>query len=248
MKLKYIKILLASLLILPVFVRVATAETTLNTNVKKFAINFGVTRIIYKSNSPSAEIQVENPQKYPILIQSEVFDEDKYNKAPFIVTPPLLKLDENQKVALRIIKKNVEINSHQESLYWFCVKGIPPIDDIDNDIDKENRHESGLNVNLSINSCNKLIYRPPILSGTPEEDAGKISWRKEGSKLIVSNPTPYYMNFYSILINGHEVSRNKLDYISPYSHQEIMFPKAKRVEWKVITDYGGESQLFSSDI
>ncbi|HGN0870297.1 P pilus assembly chaperone PapD [Providencia alcalifaciens] len=243
MRFQYVKIILTSLFVIPAFLNVAEAEI-LNANIKKFTINFGVTRIIYNSNYPSAEIQVENPQEYPILIQSEVFDEDKHNKAPFIVTPPLLKLDEKQKVTLKIIKKNAEINMNQESLYWFCVKGIPPLDNID----KENHHKSELNVNLSISSCNKLIYRPSILSGTPENDAGKISWRKEGNKLIVSNPTPYYMNFYSIFINGHEVSRDKIDYISPYSNQEVMLPKAKRVEWKVITDYGGESQLFSSDI
>ncbi|NPE97657.1 Dr fimbrial biogenesis chaperone DraB, partial [Escherichia coli] len=68
-------------------------------------------------------------QDYPMLVQSEVLSEDQKSPAPFVVTPPLFRLDGQQSSRLRIVRTGGEFPSDRESLQWICVKGIPPKED-----------------------------------------------------------------------------------------------------------------------
>lgn len=61
----------------------------------------GGTRLIYDGGKKEASINLSNPDKNIYLIQSWVDSEGKgknaqAEKAPFIVTPPLFRLDSNQ--------------------------------------------------------------------------------------------------------------------------------------------------------
>lgn len=59
----------------------------------------GGTRVVYNSEKREASISVKNPEKsIPYLIQSWVESENGSTamKAPFIITPPLFRLDAEQ--------------------------------------------------------------------------------------------------------------------------------------------------------
>ncbi|MBE4916827.1 fimbria/pilus periplasmic chaperone, partial [Enterobacter cloacae complex sp. P4RS] len=74
----------------------------------------GGTRVIFDSTKKEVNLNIENPDKEPFLIQSWI-DSNGMNdnlknmpKAPFIVTPPLFRLEGRSQNLLRIIaKKNV---------------------------------------------------------------------------------------------------------------------------------------------
>jgi len=93
---------------------------------------------------------------------------------------------------------------------------------------------------LAINARMKLIFRPASLKGSSPEEANKqLKWLRAGQSLVVSNPTPYYINFYSLSIGGKEVDRPT--FVAPHGSATFAWPEkavGSQVEWKVISDYG----------
>lgn len=62
-------------------------DVVVNTTKHLFTVKIGTTRVIYPSSSTKGvSVSVANPQDYPILVQTQVKDEDKTSPAPFIVT------------------------------------------------------------------------------------------------------------------------------------------------------------------
>ncbi|CAI2793739.1 Capsule protein fraction 1 [Serratia grimesii] len=117
-------------MMLPVFAASSPVEGTQGSSVvsgtKVFELKLGASRIIYHTDSAGAEVSVTNPQEYPILVQGKVYAEDKKTIAPFVVPPPLSRLEANQQSRLRIIRTGGSADGNRETLQWFCVAGIPP--------------------------------------------------------------------------------------------------------------------------
>lgn len=224
----------------------------LNTEVnqKMFSLRLGATRVIYNINSPGASLSVQNVQDYPMLVQSEVFAEDKKSTAPFIVTPPLFRLDAQQSSRLRIVRTEAG-EGDRETLQWLCVKGIPPKED-----DKwAESHESKINntlslqVRISISNCVKLFVRPEVIKGNSEDMAGQVKWQVAGKQLKGTNQTPFYINLSELKIGGRDVQTPH--YIQPYSSYTYDLPEGRSgttVQWRVITDNGVNSKLFESNL
>lgn len=64
----------------------------------------GGTRIIFDGTKKEASIGITNPDNVPYLIQSWIDVQDEQSgKAPFIITPPLYRLDGGQKNLERIV-------------------------------------------------------------------------------------------------------------------------------------------------
>jgi P pilus assembly protein, chaperone PapD len=64
----------------------------------------GGTRIIFDGAKKEASIGITNPDNVPYLIQSWIDVQDEQSgKAPFIITPPLYRLDGGQKNLERIV-------------------------------------------------------------------------------------------------------------------------------------------------
>ncbi|PVS38603.1 pili assembly chaperone protein SafB, partial [Salmonella enterica subsp. enterica serovar Thompson] len=97
---------------------------------------------------------------------------------------------------------------------------------------------------LSINVCDKLIFRPDAVKGTPVDVAGNLRWVETGNKLKVENPTPFYMNLASVTVGGKPITG--LEYIPPFADKTLNMPGSAHgdIEWSVITDFGGESHPF----
>nr|WP_249533797.1 fimbria/pilus periplasmic chaperone [Escherichia coli] len=220
----------------------------METSSQEFSLHLGTTRVIYNLDSAGSAMEVINDHDYPILVQSEVLKEDNKTKAPFVVTPPLFRLDAFQSSRLRIVRTGGDFPGDRESLQWLCVKGIPPKDG-----DKWADSKSGaagkvsLHMQFSINSCIKLFVRPSTVKGHPEDVAGKVEWQKVGNKLKGINPTPFYINLSELKIGGKTLEHH---YIAPFSFYETRIPSGVtgNIQWKAITDYGGVSEQFESEL
>lgn len=241
-------------------VSAATTESQpklMKQNNKKFAVTLGGTRAIYHENNKSNTISVTNEQDYPILIQSRVLpdiggrggpaSDNKNVMTGFIVTPPIFRLDGGQKGRINIVNAIGARESSRETLSWLCVKGIPPKDsDVWGDPKKMNEDQYVLNVELSVDSCVKLIYRPSNLERDPSviDFSKKVSWSINGKYIIVSNNSPYYLNFSNIKLDGYTV---KLPvYLAPMSKTTLDMPldidrkEGGVVQWSLINDQGGQ--------
>lgn len=216
------------------------ADLQTDINSRSFSVNLGATRIVYPQKSSGEQLSVSNLQDYPILVQSSVTGEDNKSAAPFLVTPPLFRLEAHQQSRLRVIRTDDNLPTDRESLFWMCVKAVPPSDD-----DATTAPEKvSLAINMAVNTCEKILYRPSGLKGTAEEAAGSLEWSRHNNTLQVFNKTPFYMNLKSLIIGKTEL--HEVSYISPYGQVSWSIPAGADgdVIWTVINDQGGVSRRF----
>ncbi|MGK4836235.1 fimbria/pilus periplasmic chaperone [Salmonella enterica] len=231
---------------------IAAEKIKVEKNSQEFGVKLGVSRLIYSPGSTGQSISVSNPSDYPMLVQSRVYSEDMKSKAPFVVTPPLFRLDGLQQNNLRIIRTGGDFAKDRETLQWLCVKGIPPKADDLWAKDKEGKpavnKAVSLNLKLSVDNCIKLFVRPESIKGHPDDVASSLSWVRHGSQLKAVNDTPFYMNLSSLKIGNTDIS--DIHYVPPFSSYTFALPKgtAGKVYWTVVTDYGGVSKVYQADI
>ncbi|WMT16053.1 fimbrial biogenesis chaperone [Serratia fonticola] len=194
----------------------------------------GGTRVIYDGGKKEAALSVKNPDKTAYLIQSWVEPpEGGQAKAPFVITPPLFRLDAGQDNMLRIVRAGGDLPENQESLFWLNVKSIPSAEKVDNTLQ------------IAVKTRIKLIYRPAGLKGSLNDAAKNLKWERNGNTLRVVNNSPYYLNFFSITLGGKELP--EVTFVAPNATATYSLPSgmaANAVSWKIINDYGGTSDAF----
>ena len=158
-------------------------------------------------------------------------------KAPFVITPPLYRLDHGQQNVERIIMAGA-LPQDKESLYWLNIKSIPSAPRKDNTLQ------------IAIKTRIKLIYRPAALKGTaPEEVADKLTWSVAGNQLQVTNPTNYVMNFNEVTVNGKKL--DDVTFVMPGSSARFNLPQGVHggaMTFTIINDYGGPGKKHNANI
>lgn len=191
----------------------------------------GGTRLIYDGAKKESSLSVNNPDKTPYLIQSWVETTGGgAEKAPFLITPPLFRLDGGQQNILRVIRAGGNLASDKESLYWMSIKSIPASE----------KKEGQNTLQVAVKTRIKLIFRPEGLKGVPEDMAQNLKWQRTGNQLQVTNPTPFYMNFQEVTVGEKEVK--EATFVAPMSTASFAMPAGATsgsVNWKIISDYGG---------
>lgn len=204
---------------------------TATISVAQAGVVIGGTRLIYDGGKKESSLSVSNPDKAPYLIQSWVETTGGgAEKAPFIITPPLFRLDGGQQNVLRVIRAGGNLASDKESLYWMNIKSIPSAE----------KKEGQNTLQVAVKTRIKLIFRPDGLKGVPEEMTQNLKWQRSGNQLQVTNPTPFYMNFQQVTVGGKEVK--EATYVAPMSTARFEMPAGitgNSVNWKIISDYGG---------
>lgn len=206
------------------------AALLVTSTVAQAGVIVGGTRLIYDGGKKESSLSISNPDKVPYLIQTWVETTGGgAEKAPFMVTPPLFRLDGGQENVLRVVRAGGNLPSDKESLYWMNVKAIPAGEAKDNQ-----------NIlQIAIKSRIKLIFRPQGLKGSPEDVTGQLKWQRSGNNVQVTNPTPFYMNFMEISVAGKPVK--DVTYVAPGGSANFALPagvSSGSVGWKIISDYG----------
>ncbi|HGY3715835.1 TPA: molecular chaperone [Citrobacter gillenii] len=200
-------------------------------------IVIGGTRVIYNGDKKETSAAIRDPDKSGVyLVQSWVDSGEKQSKAPFIVTPPLFRINPGEENMLRIVRTGGSLPEDRESVFWLNVKSIPATDD-------SQPHNNVLQV--VVKSRLKLFYRPAGLEGQPETAYHKLSVARSGNRLTVNNPTPYYVTLFTLKVDGLEIK--DADMVPPKGNVSFTLPSAtaSTVTWQAISDYGGVSQTES---
>ncbi|NCG55172.1 molecular chaperone [Serratia fonticola] len=200
-------------------------------------VTVGGTRLIYDGGKNEAPLNVTNSDVSPYLIQSWVeTPEGGVEKAPFIITPPLFRLEGNQQNILRVVRTGGNLPNDRESLFWLNVKTIP----------SGSKKEGANTLQIAVKTRIKLLFRPQGLRGVPEDMADRLTWSQSGNQLTVTNPTPFIMNFQSVKVGGHEIKN--VTYVMPQS--QAIFPlqtgTSGPISWRLISDYGGTGDLHTN--
>lgn len=192
----------------------------------------GRTRVIYEANKKEASLPLSNKsENKPFLIQSWIDNGDGKTRGPFVVTPPLFRLNANDENNLRISYTGGELPKDKESIFYINVRAIPSTP-------KNNTNELRLVIKTRI----KLFYRPEKLQGKPYDAYKLLTFARSGGQLQITNPTPYYVVF-SYLTVGNTVLKDT-DMIAPGGQLNVTLPAnntGNTVEWSAINDYGGDT-------
>lgn len=200
----------------------------------------GGTRVIYDGNKKETSLSVRNPDNIPYLIQSWADnngpkgDRQGGAEAPFIVTPPLFRLDRGKDNVVRIMYKGTPLPQDRESVFWMNVKSIPASD------------TSAKNVlQLSVKTRIKLFYRPAGLREPAPDEWRQVTFTRAGRNLSVSNPTPFFISFYSLNVAGKSVDTTDI-MVPPLGTASYNLPSdvtGSDISWQFINKFGGNSQI-----
>ncbi|MBU9843752.1 fimbria/pilus periplasmic chaperone [Rahnella sp. FRB 231] len=200
----------------------------------------GGTRVVYGENKSGKQsgvsLSLRNNSDYPWLIKSLVISGGVWpgtvksnEKSPFIITPPLFVLKGGRESAVRIINLQDNLPKDRESLFTLTIASIP------------SGKISGNSVQIAVRSQLKLLYRPASLKGNVKEAYKKLRWKRTAKRLIIENPTPYYVTLFDVQINGHPIRNAGM--VAPFSKRETAWCQQKNaacpISWKSINDYGG---------
>ncbi|WP_410529537.1 molecular chaperone [Serratia sp. AXJ-M] len=207
--------------------------------VTQAGIIVGGTRVVYDGGKREASLSVNNPDKHPYLIQAwsdadgATGEKKGGDKPPFVVTPPLFRLDPGSENMVRIIRTGGVLPEDRESVYWMNVKSIPASAKSDRNV-----------LQISVKTRIKLFYRPAGIKAPTDEDYRQLTFRRAGNQLQVTNPTPYYITFYSLRMGSVPVTTTNV-MVPPRGTATYPLPAAARagqVSWQAINDFGGNNK------
>lgn len=168
-------------------------------------ITINGTRVVYPAERREVSLSMVNNGKEARLIQAWVDTGDaseraESSKAPFVITPPMARVDPGKGQTLRIMFTGASnLPQDRETVYWLNVLEIPPKPKAASDA-AENY------VQLAVRSRLKLFYRPKGLQGSPDAAADQVTWRLvsggDGYTVECTNDTPFSVSFSDISFKG----------------------------------------------
>lgn len=205
------------------------------------------TRIVYQQSLKDVIVSLDNRGKKPLLVQTWLDDgRDDTNpqelKLPFIITPPVSRIDPQKGQSVRISYLGGSLPQDRESLFWFNVLEIPPKS-------KLKEGESPNQLQLAFRTRIKLFFRPDGLKGTPGDAAAKVTWsqQKQGStyNLVAHNDSPYNVSISNVTLkSAGKIYQVEHKSILPFSTEAMLVKGLTNtapgsVTYDTINDNGG---------
>ncbi|WP_416202960.1 fimbrial chaperone [Enterobacter sp. C6] len=199
------------------------------------------TRVIYPQSAKDVTVNMENRGNKPLLVQTWLDDgRDSTNpqelKLPFIVTPPVSRVDPSKGQTVRITWLGQAMTQDKETMYWFNVLEVPP---------KAKGTESDNVLQLAFRTRIKMFFRPDGLKGDPAVAASQLKWSQKDSTLVAHNDTPFFVSVAKIsaTVNGKKVEVEP-HYVEPFASQTYPLKQSgsarvSKVTYTAINDFGG---------
>nr|WP_314267234.1 molecular chaperone [uncultured Moellerella sp.] len=203
------------------------------------------TRIVYPEGNKEVAAQLQNTGINPALVQAWLDDGDpestpETTNVPFILTPPVVKIESQSGQQLRIKFTGGSLAKDRESLFYLNVLDIPPIDEAVQDKNL---------MQIAIRSRIKVFYRPNNLAFPVEKISSNTRLTINNSIGTLENNTPYYLNILALKENKKSV--NLLEegtMVPPYSQFQIplkntLLKSNKSVQLTIVNDYGSTEEI-----
>lgn len=195
------------------------------------------TRVIYSQGERSVSVKLNNNGKSPVLIQSWIDDgvmskSPDTSTAPFIVTPPINRVDPGKGQTLQISFTGEQLPSDKESVFWLNVLEVPARNSSKKD---ENFLQIAFRTRI------KLFYRPEALQGISLEAPDKLEWKTVEGKLQATNKTPWYVSVSGVQANGKK-TEGKM--IAPFEAEffPLQVSHGQMIHFNVVNDYGAVTE------
>lgn len=201
------------------------------------------TRVIYDGSRKEASLTVNNKSTTDeFLIQSWVDDANGNKKTPFIITPPLFKLNPTKNNVLRIVNTSNALPQDRESVYWVNVKAIPA--------KSENAEDKNV-LQIAVRTRLKLFYRPAGLKGNSMDGWSKLKFTSAGANQIkVENPSAFNLTFNKFYANGRNIEKTGM--VPAKGSLNIELPagtgKVSEVKYNIINDFGTAGDMLTQRV
>lgn len=217
-------------------------------------LSLSQTRVVFEGKAKSAKVTLSNQSDRVYLINSRVLPTPDATAPtgevmPFMVTPPLFRLEKESRNTVLIAKNDTsKLPADRESVFYLSFLAIPAVNNPAREATTDtDEGTTTTQVSLGIRTVIKLFYRPSGLVMPAAAAPGKLTFTQQGTKLVVKNPTPYYVTLAQLTLDGRGVNvREQGAMIAPFSEEKyaVKGAAASRIEWSVITEFGGVSELF----
>ncbi|MGK9176073.1 molecular chaperone [Yokenella regensburgei] len=174
-----------------------TVFTVLHLATAQAGITLNATRVIYPEGKKEVTLGIKNDSSAPRLIQAWMDAGEGNNaKTPFIIIPPIFRIDPGKGQSLRISFIGGEIPRDRESVFWINVLEVSPT--------PPGKKAGTQNVmQFPVRSRLNLFYRPEGLPGSPEEAVSMLKWRMlKNNKIECENPTAFNVSFHNVSFTG----------------------------------------------
>ncbi|NCG54504.1 fimbria/pilus periplasmic chaperone [Serratia fonticola] len=228
-------------------VQAATAEPR--------GISFYVLRVVYPEQAKKGvTLTAYNKSEHPYLMQSWVrpmepqtgdveLGDTGETATPFIVTPPLQRLEPGGELTLRIRRTGDALPADRESVFFVSMKAIPR--QVQADTATKQMPPAPGQMTLTVVSNLKLFYRPDGLAARAVADAApQLRFRHDGRDLIAENPTPYWLTFSRLSIGEQALDKSALRLmVPPKGQQRYRLPTGAHgpVVWQLIDEDGWDT-------
>ncbi|HCM61174.1 MAG TPA: molecular chaperone [Morganella sp. (in: Bacteria)] len=206
-------------------------------NVNASVIMTG-TRVVFSSVSTEKIIQFKNPDSQPYVIQLQLTtaDNNPDSSAPFVLVPPVFRMEPHTGQSVRLIANGTEhLPENKESVFYLNFTQLPALK-----ATEQNR------LVIAVTSRVKIFYRPDSLKGQVNDAYQSVNFSLNNGVLTVHNPTGFYISIRkAILKTGNEsVVIRESDMLSPQSTVQWRIPakiktlKGALLEITMVNDYG----------
>jgi len=206
------------------------------------------TRVVFPAATGEVTVRLSNEGSQPALVEAWIDDGDPAStpdtaKVPFLVTPPLARMNAGKGQSLRIVYAGQPLPADRESLFWLNVLEIPP-----KPVAQTGEEQNTLQ--FAVRSRLKLFFRPAQLAGDPATASQGIVWKsvRNGSAyaLEAHNASPYYITFSKVsAIDGQASYESETGMVAPQSTLRLplksldhTLPAGSGVDYTVINDFG----------
>lgn len=210
-------------------------------------ISFYVLRVIYsEADKQGVTLTATNTSASPYLMQSWVRPVDSdtgdvdlrwYGNPimPFIVTPPLARMEAYGELVVRIRRNDVPLPRDRESVFFVSMKALPA--------QQTDRKQMVMTVVSNL----KLFYRPAGLSKRAVADmATRLTFGRADNRLIANNPTPYWLTFSRLQVGNTRLGKPALRLmVPPFGSQSYAIPEpaSGQVSWQLIDEDGWDTPV-----
>lgn len=222
------------------FIVVANNPTGFDFVLKRYVYNEsdtgGISIDMINGNTESylMEAWVANADEKTLLPKIDNTNE----QVPFIILPPLKKMEANTQNSWNIRRIGHQINGidlpkDRESLFWIGIRAIPSED--------KNKKGNSVHLNIIPNFHFKLLYRPKEIEELKTSQlAKKVKLTRKGNILRIENPTPFYLTFDYLKVAGNNIKNDEREItLTPFSTQDITLksPDTGKIEWRFTDEY-----------
>lgn len=176
------------------------------------------TRVIYDGRSSGESLQFTNQGSSPSVMQVWVDSGDEQSTpktadAPFIVTPPVFRIEPTAGQTIRLLYMGMELPQDRESVFYLNTLEIPSIN-------ATYAHHNQMLVMLR--NRIKIFYRPASIEGSSQKEIERLSFRISGNgvntRIAANNASSYHVSLASGSLScGSHVATFSPTMISPYS-------------------------------